>query len=712
MLAYGAIALVTLPGQPNQLPGTPNDVGPVQATVQGSSVVRVPGFPGVKSGEDLGPADPSLRLSLVTLLLKPSPGQQAALERLLEEQQNPSSPNYHRWLSPSEFADRFAAGADDLARVRAWLVGQGLSVEHVARSRNWVAFSGTAGEIDRALGTGFHRYRVDGRLHFANSSAPAVPAELEDVVGGFWGLDDFRLEAPKRLRPAVTASNGDHYLAPDDLAAVYNIAPLYQSGIDGTGQTIAIIGQTGIDLADTRAFRSMFSLPDRDPQMVLFGPDPGITGDLAEANLDLQWAGAVARNAELIYVYAQDVMTAVSYAISQNLAPVISMSYGGCEQLMAGNSPSALRVLGQQANVQGITWIASSGDNGPAGCDSPGSPAAMNGPAVNFPASLPEVTAVGGTEFDDDATYWSTTNGANYLSALSYLPERAWNGSSPGHGILASGGGASLFYAKPWWQAGPGVPGDGARDVPDVSLAASPDHDAYLIELGGALMLYGGTSASAPVFAGLVALLNQYLESNEVGSQPGLGNINPTLYRLSLAAPEAFHDITAGDNLVPCVGTLNCTVANPEIGYSASPGYDLVTGLGSVDAWQLISRWSLRNAPTLMTLDTYPGAIALSDSVRLTATVKSSDSASTPTGSVDFYLVGVWLGSVALSGSGGAATAILTVSGGQLPAGNDTVTAFYGGDTSFNASSASATITVVLPLANSAVSAPPPKASP
>jgi subtilase family serine protease len=631
LLVYGVIGLGTLPGQQDRIPRPPDNSRTVQTTVQAmaeGSSVRVPGSPRVKSGEDLGPVDPFLRLSLVTLLLKPSPDQQAALERLLEEQQNHSSPDYHRWLSPSEFADRFGAGPDELARVQAWLAGQGLAVEHLARSRNWIAFSGTAGEIDRALHTGIHRYRVDGRVHFANSSDPAVPVGLEDVVDGFWGLDDFRLETPTGLRPALTASNGDHYLAPDDLAVIYDIAPLYQSGIDGTGQTIAIIGQTGIDLADTRAFRSMFSLPDRDPQVVLFGPDPGITGDLAEANLDLQWAGAVARNATIVYVYSQDVMTSVRYAISQNLAPVISMSYGGCEQLMVGNSPSALRLLGQQANVQGITWIASSGDNGPAACDSPGSPAALNGLAVNFPASLPEVTAVGGTQFNDDATYWSTTNGANYLSALSYLPERAWNASSLGNGILASGGGASLFYVKPWWQAGPGVPSDGARDVPDVALAASSSHDGYLIELGGALFLYGGTSAGAPVFAGLVALLNQQMELNQPGSPPGLGNINPTLYGLSLTAPQAFHDITAGDNLIPCAGTLNCTVANPQIGYSATPGYDLVTGLGSVDAWQLISRWNPRNAPASVTLDTDPGAIAVSDSVRLTATVVSSTSIS------------------------------------------------------------------------------------
>ncbi|MBZ5617280.1 MAG: S53 family peptidase [Acidobacteriia bacterium] len=465
-LVLWSIAGYTLLAQQNHL------AGPVE---RGRTVRLGTVHPGVRVGEDQGPVDPSHRLGLVTLVLKPAPAQQAALEGLLEEQQTPSSPNYHRWLTPEEFADGFGASQDDIARIRAWLLRQGLTVEEVARSRNWIAFSGTAEEIGRAFEIGFHRYRVEGRLHFANSSRPSVPAEFEGLVGGLSGLDDFRLAPPARPRPAFNASNGDHYLAPDDLAVIYNIAPLYRSGIDGAGQNIAIVGQTAIDLADIRGFRGMFQLPERDPQIVLVGPDPGITGDLAEANLDLQWAGAVARNANLIYVYSEDVMTSVRYAISQNLASVISMSYGGCEQLMAGGSPATLRVLAQQANAQGITWIASSGDNGAAGCDSVGAPAAINGLAVNFPASLPEVTAVGGTRFDDAATFWSGTNGANYLSALSYLPERAWNGSGPPTGLLASGGGASMFYAKPWWQAGPGVPRDGARDVPDVALAAAPD---------------------------------------------------------------------------------------------------------------------------------------------------------------------------------------------------------------------------------------------
>ncbi|MBZ5617281.1 MAG: Ig-like domain repeat protein [Acidobacteriia bacterium] len=229
-----------------------------------------------------------------------------------------------------------------------------------------------------------------------------------------------------------------------------------------------------------------------------------------------------------------------------------------------------------------------------------------------------------------------------------------------------------------------------------------PRIDPYLIELGGILSLYGGTSASAPVFAGMVALLNQYLASQGAPLQSGLGNINPTLYRLAQIAPGVFHDITAGDNLVPCVvSTLDC--ADGKIGYSAAPAYDVVTGLGSVDAYQLISQWNPRSASATMTLTADPGSIALNDATRLTVTVKSSDSAVTPAGSIDFYLGAMWLGSVALSGSDGTAGAVLTVYGGQFAVGNDTVTAYYSGDVSFNASSASTVIAASLPLANSAV---------
>ncbi len=348
-----------------------------------------------------------------------------------------------------------------------------------------------------------------------------------------------------------------------------------------------------MNLADLRAFRSQFNLPAKDPELVLAGADPGANqDDQTEAELDLEWSGAVARNATIIYVYSQNVFESLQYAIDQNLAPVVSLSYGGCE--MQGST--SFRTLAQQANTQGITWMNAAGDSGAAGCDTSGAPVAIEGMSATFPADIPEVTAVGGTEFSESngasGSYWSPQNSSSLESALSYIPEKAWNDTPLGSGLAAGGGAPSLVYAKPWWQAGPGVPNDQARDVPDVSLAASGQHDAYVIYVRGQLMAVGGTSAASPSFAGIVSILNQYLAAKGSISKPGLGNINPNLYSLAQNTTGLFHDIVSGNNIVPCVaGSKGCV--NGFLGYTAGPGYDLATGLGSVDAFNLVTKWTI-----------------------------------------------------------------------------------------------------------------------
>src|ERR1700722_13664964 len=241
------------------------------------------------------------------------------------------------------------------------------------------------------------------------------------------------------------------------------------------------------------------------------------SGDLAESDLDLEWAGAVARNSSLIFVYSTDVMTSLQYAIDQNLAPVVSVSYGSCERETPASESSTFVEWAQQANAQGITWFAASGDDGGADCADSQNP----GLAVDLPGSVPEVTSVGGTEFvEGTGTFWNATNNANGASALSYIPETTWNTSTEDQEPAASGGGASVLFSKPSWQTGPGVPGDNVRHVPDVALNASDDHDPYMVYTSGSLQLFGGTSLPTPSSAGLTALLNQKLGS------AGVGNIN------------------------------------------------------------------------------------------------------------------------------------------------------------------------------------------
>jgi subtilase family serine protease len=649
------------------------------------------------AAEDRGPLETATRINNVRLVLAQTDLQRADLEQFLERQRDPGSADYQDWLTPEQYGERFGLSENDLAIVSSWLKSEGFVVEQVARARNWITFNGTAGQIAQAFHTELHHVEVNGEAHFANIADPRIPGLLAGMVDSIRGLDDFR---PKPLRtaslhhPQFNSSNGYHYLSPGDLATIYDIEALYNAGFDATGQELVIAGQTDMSLTDVRAFRAEFHLPARDPQMVLFGADPGANeDDQIEASLDLEWSGAVARNATIIYVYSQNVFDSIQYAIDQNLAPVMSSSYGGCEL----DAISFFRTLAQQANAQGITWMNASGDSGAAGCDADGQQVARQGPAAAFPADIPEVTAVGGTEFSDaGGSYWSTRNGTNSVSALSYVPEKAWNDTAMGSGLAAGGGAPSLVYSKPWWQTGPGVPNDEARDVPDVSLAASGAHDAYLMYFRGELMAVGGTSASSPSFAGIVSILGQYLAAKGAISKPGLGNINPALYNLAQNTSGLFHDITAGNNIVPCAPNSKGCV-NGSFGYDAGPGYDLPTGLGSVDAFNLVTKWWAGPPPaagTSMTLTAAPATMAASATVQLTAAVTSISGSSAPAGTVTFSTGGITLGSAILRGSGSTTTAALAVNGASLVSGVNTIKAGYGGN-----STATATVSVTAPAA-------------
>jgi uncharacterized protein (TIGR03437 family) len=558
---------------------------------------------GVTPENDQGVVDPSVILPRVTLMLKPSPAQQSDLDQLLADQQNPTSPDYHRWLTPEQFAERFGVSQDDVNRIVQWLGDQHLTVLEVARGRSWIAASGTTAAVQSAIGAQIHHYLVEGRRHFANATQPTIPAAFQGIVGAIQGLHNFRMKPAMRaatIVPDYTSSSGRHYLAPDDLATIYNFKPLYSSGFTGSGQKLVIVGQTRVDLADVRQFRTYFNLPANDPKLLLVpnSPDPGTSqSDLGEANLDLEWSGAVARDAGIIYVYSTDVMTSAQYAIDQNLAPILSMSYGSCEAENFTADVTSLQTSAKQANAQGITWFNASGDNGGTDCAGSGNARFNSVLSVDLPASIPEVTGVGGSEFTEGAgSYWNATGDGNRASVLTYIPEMAWNDSALAGSPAAGGGGASIFFAKPSWQSGTGVPGDGARDVPDVSLTASADHDGYLTFTNGNMQVVGGTSAGAPSFAGMAALLNQYLMSNGAQPSAGLGNINPQLYSLARTAPGVFHDITAGNNIITVVCTArsrNCTPGS--FGFNAGAGYDQATGLGSVDAYALITSWKGQN---------------------------------------------------------------------------------------------------------------------
>jgi len=551
---------------------------------------------------DQGPLSASFPLPAVTLYFKPSASQQSGLEQLLANQQNPASADFHNWLTPEQYADRFGLSQNDVNKITAWLQSQGLAVQRVARGRAWIQFSGTAQQVQNAFHTQIHQYLENGKLNYANSTDPSIPAALSDIVLGLRGLNNYRLKPRSRARdwaPRNTTSNGDHQIVPDDFATIYDVAPLYTAGINGAGQKLVIVGQTDINLSDIEAFRSKFNLAPINLTQILVPQqaDPGISqDDLPEADLDLEWSGSVARSANIIFVYSDDVSTSLQEAIDQDYAPVVSMSYGLCEDADLVDLPT-YRSWAQQGNSEGITWLAAAGDDGAADCEDVDAVVAQDGLAVDEPGSIPEVTSMGGTEFNEGSgAYWSSTNTANGASALSYIPEMVWNDTSLGFGLAAGGGGTSVVFSKPVWQTGPGVPNDSFRHVPDLSIASSPDHDGYVVYTGGSPQIYGGTSVAAPTMAGILTLLNQYLVSSGAQKQAGLANINPTLYRMAENSPGVFHDTTVGNNSVPCViGSPNCT--SGTIGYNAGPGYDQASGLGSPDAYNFIHQWT-NQAPT------------------------------------------------------------------------------------------------------------------
>lgn len=666
--------------------------------------------PLARTASDRGEISNALELPTMQLYLVPTPSQMVALKQLLQDQQNPHSDSFHRWLTSEQFGSEFGVSSADELKIRSWLLAQGFHNITLAKSRTVMTFSGSSAQAEHAFNTRIHSFVVKGESHFGNVSNISVPNALAGLVQSVRGLDDFRPTPHVRHHPMTsqfTDASGFHYIAPGDIAAIYDFQSLYGVGVNGSGVTAAVMGQTDIDLSDFTAYRSAFGLSANNPTVVLAttSGDPGtIASDLTEADLDLELLGAVAQNAKILYVNSTNVFTSLQYAIDQNLAQVVSLSYGGCES----NTPAyyqSLELLGEQANAQGMTVLAASGDAGAADCDSATETAAQYGLAVDSPASTPEFTAVGGTDFNTpDSSYFNSANGSQGGSAVSYIPEIAWNNSAALHALDASGGGASTIYPKPVWQAGQGVPNDGQRDVPDVAFYAMSANSGYLICTAGSCAsglpnpvvtgeVYGGTSAATPVFAGIVALLNNYLVTNGNIPTSGLGNINPQLYLLAEKTTDIYHDVTQGSNIVPCVAnTTDCTTGS--YGFEAGPGYDQVTGLGSVDTFNLVREWtSYSIVGTTLQLSGPSSPAVEGASVNLTAKIIPATGSTLPSGNVTFYANEAQISTAAIDGSGTA-----TISVSSLSPGVNTIQAVYEGSLEFGESlSQSVAVSILTP---------------
>ncbi len=701
---------------------------------------------------DAGRMPRDSRLSGISLYFNRSAAQQADLEALLAAQQDPSSPRYHQWLTPDQFAARFGMAQSDIDQVESWLQQQGFSIDSAARSRNMIRFSGTVNQVEQAFSTQMHYYQSGGAQHFAPSTALSVPAAIAPVVAGIRNLNNFR-PRPQHIVPRAAFTSGSShnvFFAPGDIATVYDVTPLYSASVNGTGQSIAVAGQSAIQVTDVENFQSAAGLTKKDPTLVLV-PGTGDSlvvadGDEGESDLDVEWSGAMAPGANVVFVYtgsnnAFGVFDSVQYAVDELIAPIISLSYASCETELNTSSLGILETIMSQAASQGQTIITASGDQGSTSCsgDTRLTTAQQQAIAVDYPASSAYVTGMGGTEIVVSDGFDSTTGkpGANYstywtggsatsdttTSAIKYIPEVAWNDDSSQGGLSASGGGTSVLVNRPAWQTGvPGIPSGTMRLVPDISLYSSPLLPGYLYctsdvtnlasgqqtscgsgfrasSTDNSLTVAGGTSFAAPIFAGMLALINQ-----KAGYTTGQGLINPTLYKLAANAalyPTAtdptkspFHDVTTGDNFCSA-GLTFCAANGSTLGFKAGTGYDEVTGLGSIDLNNLATAWPANSGTSAGLIATTTTVIpanaspAVSVADTFTITVAEAGGSGMPTGTVTLKIdggtdcggiSGDTCGGTTLSSQALTANGTFTYSATFTTTGTHSILAQYSGD--------------------------------
>jgi subtilase family serine protease len=703
-----------------------------------------------------GAVDDSMSMPHMQLILKPSAKRSAALQSLITAQHDPSSSKFHQWITPQEFGENFGVKDADIQAVASWLTSQGFTVNAIYPNKMQIDFSGTAGTVRHAFHTQINRYQVSLpnaaiESHMANDRDISIPAALAGVVKGVAGLNDFhpkplnkapqlsqynrtthrfalpksndiKAQAEASIRQAITGSDGVRGLVPFDVQTIYNTAPMYTSGLTGTGTTIAVVEDLGMVTDDWTNFVTQFGLGPYGGTYKQFEPQPasGATnctdpgGETAatesiETVLDSEYTTAMAPGANVWVAICSDAATnnffGGVYIAADNLINnpdptgrpnVISASYGYGELDVDAASKAAIDTMWAQADAEGISVFVSSGDSG-SNPSFNGSIIGLNGPDdaavdANAFASSPNDTAVGGTDTADvlDGTsskYFSSTPNAVYGTAKSYVPELTWNESCGntladqqvlGQGVVkacknlmlfgaaltseSGSGGPSLFDAKPAWQRiVHGAAKDQSRDLPDVSLfAGSFGGSTWVVLCTGSapctpgftssVVLEGGTSLSAPMFAGIQALVDEGLAQAGAFS-PNQGNAAPELYQLaaseyggptgkapaSLAACNAdngakgtascvFHNITEGGMSTNCVqvisilgvpenepptpncylygsGTALLGLVDVNVGltslsttsyvpaYPAQAGWSFANGLGSVNAANLLKAW-------------------------------------------------------------------------------------------------------------------------
>ena len=479
---------------------------------------------------------------------------------LLNRLYDPSSPDYHRWITSADFLTQFAPSQTDIDAVRQQLESHGLTIQRVSDNRVLVQATGTVAQIEKAFAIDINIYQLGAETHFSNDRNPSVPSSLRDVVESVTGLTS--LETMHHASEFEESPAATIVYTPLEIATIYNFPSRLNTFhgktiYDGKGITIAIATAYTYLTSDVDYFWTYYTAIKRTGTVSNVCVN-GCTSTLDyEPTLDVEWSGAQAPGANLL-VYEtpsslfSDMSLMYSQIASDNSAQVVSISWGACESITGTSVMKTEDASFAQMASEGMTIFTGSGDGGAYGYQY-STPCDETKPKlqIGFPASDPNVTAVGGTTLNATAQY-------------KYKSESAWT---------YSGGGVSSYFAKPSWQVGPGVPSNKKRDIPDIAFDADEDTGQYTYYDGEWYSGYG-TSYGGPNMAGYWALVLEALKGKSTG------NVAPLFYKLGASSSYKtdMHDVTTGSN-----------GAGIGPGYKATKDWDYTTGWGSINGTSALS---------------------------------------------------------------------------------------------------------------------------
>ncbi|HKV56966.1 MAG TPA: S53 family peptidase, partial [Ktedonobacteraceae bacterium] len=514
------------------------------------------------------------------------------LNNLLNALYDPQSPQYHQYLTPDQFEALFAPTPDQVQQVVSYLQSQGMTVTSIAPNNMLIDATGSVAQADQAFSTTINNYQLGSQFFYANATAPVVPSAISQLITSIGGLDNSTQYQPLYQRGqahlAKLASGPANGYGPKDLTGAYNVSPLQSAGLLGDNQTVALFELDGYRSSDVAQYFANYGIATPTISNVLVDNYNGTAGQGAiEVELDIEVVGAMAPHAnQLVYEgpnTTQGLNDTYNQIVHDHKAQIVSISWGLCESSSGSAELQTLDNFFKQGAAEGMSFFAASGDSGAYDCND-------SNLGVDSPASDPYVTSVGGTNLQ--------------LNSGAYGSETVWSNPSDTQRSpkgAGGGGGISNTFIQPAWQTGQdvinnnssGAPcnaphGQYCREVPDVSANADPASGyAVYCTVNNAgcsttgWINVGGTSAAAPLWAGSMALVNQYLQSK---GKTVVGYANPALYGIFNAQQSlpAFHDITSGTNLF----------------YPAAAGYDMASGIGSPDINNLAQDLASSGSPT------------------------------------------------------------------------------------------------------------------